>query len=159
MLKVSITLALAIASGAVQSSCPRVPTSQRYVINGIEVTDRTTGLTWARCSAGQAWDGKTCAGAARTFTRDEADAYVKGLAGWRLPTTDELTSILERGCTDPAIDTTAFPSTPTDWFWSDAPDSRSSNFFRHVFFYNGELKNYEYRHYYYRARLVKSNSR
>jgi hypothetical protein len=139
------------------AACPSTPTQQRYNLSGAEVSDRKTGLTWARCSAGQRWDGTTCAGPAATYSRAEADVYVKSQSGWRLPTNAELKTILELSCVDPAIDSLAFPATPTDWYWSDSPDVTSTNFFRHVYFYGGKLKDYNYRDYYYHVRLVKAD--
>jgi hypothetical protein len=157
MLKVLAICSLLTGMVLVHAACPSTPTAQRYILSGPEATDKTTGLTWSRCSAGQRWDGNTCAGTVSTYSRAEADIYVKSQTGWRLPTTEELNSILERSCVDPAIDSLAFPATPADWYWSDSPDVTSTNFFRHVYFYGGELKNYHFRDYYYRVRLVKAS--
>jgi len=41
--------------------------------------------------------------------------------GWRLPTMDELVSIVDRSRTDPSIDTSFFPGTPSREFWSSSP--------------------------------------
>lgn len=153
-----IVLAVTAWSAVAFSACPSIPTNQRFTLNGPEATDKTTGLTWSRCSVGQKWDGTTCAGSATTVSREEAGNLVKKMNGWRLPTTEELNGLLERSCVDPAIDAVAFPSTPSDWYWSDAPDVTNTNFFRHVYFYGGELKSYHFRDYFYRLRLVRARS-
>ncbi|MBI5479639.1 MAG: DUF1566 domain-containing protein [Deltaproteobacteria bacterium] len=65
--------------------------------------------------------------AGRTYDWDQAKAYCAGLvtdggvAGWRLPTRIELVSIVDYWRDNPAIDPVAFPSTPSDFFWSSSP--------------------------------------
>ena len=61
------------------------------------ITDLSTGLTWAKCSAGQT--GGDCSGAGFVGTQEEAAAHcadnVDGLSGegWRLPTRVELLTL------------------------------------------------------------------
>ncbi len=87
------------------------------------MTDTRTGLVWQRCSAGQSWSGGTCSGSAATYTHEAALAYAQSQSGWRLPNVKELASLADRSRhdPDPAIDTDAFPGTPSDWFWSSSP--------------------------------------
>lgn len=47
--------------------------------DGSMVWDEATGLVWARCSLGQTWTGKTCAGDGSKHTFDEAQAAAKGV--------------------------------------------------------------------------------
>lgn len=100
----------------------------RFAISddGTTVADSHTGLVWKRCSEGQTWDGTTCAGEASTHTWQQALRLAKkasfaGKSAWRLPTREELSSILERACHSPAIDLQVFPATPSAWFWSATP--------------------------------------
>ncbi|MFM2328363.1 MAG: hypothetical protein RLZZ494_466, partial [Pseudomonadota bacterium] len=95
----------------------------RYTVasSGTEVTDTKTGLTWQRCSAGQSWNGSTCTGSAATYTHEQALAYAKTQTGWRLPSVKELSSLADKGRSNPAIDTTAFPATASDWYWTSSP--------------------------------------
>ena len=82
------------------------------------VLDSRTGFTWQRTT-----DGKD-------YTWQQAKDYCAALAlaggGWRLPTKLELEKLFERG-KRPTIDETAFPGTPTEWFWSATPFQHSSS--------------------------------
>ena len=99
-----------------------------YSADGSEVTDTGTGLIWRRCSEGQTWSGSTCTGTAATYTQDNAFLRAKTEAtssgkAWRVPNVKELSSITKLGeAGNPSIDTTAFPATPSDSFWSSSPD-------------------------------------
>ncbi len=94
--------------------------------DGSEVTDQKTGLIWRRCTEGLSWDGATCAGTPTAFTHEAALQYAAAQASttgiaWRLPNIKELVSIADRSKTNPAIDATAFPGTPSSAFWSATP--------------------------------------
>lgn len=94
-----------------------------YSTDGAEVTDSKTGLIWQRCSAGQAWSAGTvtCTGTAATYTHEAALSYAKSQTGWRLLNVKELSSITDKSRNNPAIDVTAFPATPSNWFWTSTP--------------------------------------
>lgn len=99
-----------------------------YVIStdGQEVTDTKTGLIWRRCPEGMTASSSTCAGTPLGYTpvaalaRAKSEAQASG-AAWRIPNIRELASIVDRTRTFPAIDTTAFPDTPSAYFWSSTP--------------------------------------
>jgi hypothetical protein len=97
----------------------------RYVVNGGEVFDKNTNLTWQRCSVGKNWqDGAGCVGSIRIFNFDEAQQQAGGK--WRVPTQDELATLIDRDRKEfPAIDAEAFPdmdqNNPT--YWSSTPSS------------------------------------
>lgn len=84
------------------------------------VSDAVTGLTWQRCALGSY--GKNCEfGRASRLTQADAQAKCNELGdGWRLPTEDELLTIVNRTAANPAIDQTAFPNTPSMGFWSSS---------------------------------------
>ncbi|MFP8777851.1 DUF1566 domain-containing protein [Hydrogenophaga sp. RWCD_12] len=121
-LLLATTLSLMGVSAA-KAACPSVPTVSRYSFNaaGDEVTDSKTRLVWARCSLGQTWDGTTCTGTASTHSHEQAMGLAQAASGWRLPNVKELTSIADKGCRSPAIDSKAFPNTPRAWYWSSSP--------------------------------------
>lgn len=147
-------------------TCPSLPTAERFTINDAEVTDKRTGLTWKRCSEGQSWSGSTCTGTARTHTHEAALALAKTAnssqiaTGWRLPNVKELASLADKGCQNPAIDSTAFPATPSSWFWSSSPSVGDSVSAWVVDFYYGFVNDH-YRNYGlyggYHVRLVRTS--
>lgn len=102
--------------------------AERYRDNGDgTVTDVQTSLQWMRFSLGQEWIGGTCVGEARTYTWQEAfDAAAilnrqGGYAGyhsWRVPAKEELQTLISGK--SPTIDRTAFPDTPSGWYWSSS---------------------------------------
>lgn len=106
------------------------------------VRDTVRHLEWLRCSAGQTWNGNTCAGEARLFTYEEAEraaALARAELGgtWRLPQRDELESLLCAQCEPPLIDSRTFPHTPGASFWSSTPNWFSASHHWSVNFRNG----------------------
>lgn len=99
------------------------------------VTHRESGLQWARCSVGQEFNGSGCDGQAQVFFWNETDDAVAqinaqggigGYSDWRVPTLDELLTIVERCRQAPAINPDLFPNTPWTGYWS-ATLHRDSN--------------------------------
>lgn len=92
------------------------------------LTDRRTGLTWSRCSAGQVWRDGTCAESASSLDWQSAEAFVHSVnergdlfyADWRIPNLRELASISEVNCRDPRINLEAFPATADGFYWSSS---------------------------------------
>jgi len=123
----------------------------RYLDNGDgTVTDQQTGLQWMRGCLGQSWKGTTCRSQAKTYNWDEANQVAKnisfaGYSDWRLPTIDELESIIEKNNT-PTINHEAFPNTSsTSAVWSSSPSPNGSNGAWCVHFYGGYVTgNYKY---------------
>lgn len=130
-------LSLPLLAGWAQAACPSWPTAERFALNGAQVTDLRTGLVWARCSVGQAWNGSTCSGSAIGMTLEEAFAHAQGQVGWRLPNVKELASLADRGCYSLAIDTVAFPGTPPYAYWSSTPNTGESYYPWYVHFGDG----------------------
>ena len=103
-----------------------------FVINGDgTVTDNNTGLMWQPCNYGQALSGTECTGTAATRTWAAAFAYVQELnttnyldyGDWRLPTKNELQSIVNYSLYNPA---TTFPNMAEDFsghfYWSSTTE-------------------------------------
>jgi len=79
--------------------------SERYRITGHTVLDTHTRLEWqAKQSGPMTWD------AAMKYSAELGD-------GWRLPTVEELETLVDRSRVDPA---SAFPGMPSEWFWSSS---------------------------------------
>lgn len=146
---------LALAWGA-QAACPTTP--GRFVANGAEVTDSQTGLVWARCSVGQSWSGSACTdtGGFLSYSLEQALALSQAVAGWRLPNVKELTSIADKGCRNPAIDSTAFPNTANTWYWASSPYVGSASLAWNVNFNTGAVSQ-GYFGYTMMVRLVRSS--
>ncbi|GAB0151071.1 DUF1566 domain-containing protein [Marinobacterium sp. BA1] len=82
------------------------------------------------------WSGTLLDGEAVTYT--DAEEAVAALGqGWRLPTRQELESILDLSCHDPAIDTDTFPDTQSSSYWTSTPCAWNDSARWVVFFYYG----------------------
>ena len=82
---------------------------QRFIDHSV-VTDTKTGLAWTKATI------------AEDVTFEKAKEAVEALGeGWRLPTVDELFSLIDHGKHKPAIDTKAFPDTKNDCYWTSTP--------------------------------------
>jgi hypothetical protein len=73
----------------------------RFVVNGNEVYDKKTNLTWQRCNYGQTWDehNRWCKGVTKHQTITQASAEVaKEMKSWRIPEISEVLSLLQVAC-------------------------------------------------------------
>lgn len=117
----------------------------RYEISaeGTEVLDHQTGLVW-KDSFGE------------SLTHSQAQAYAErevkasGLP-WRLPTVEELLSLVDRSKFEPASD---FPKMPSKSFWSSSRYVGNADGAWVVYFGSGFVSGYS-RDYYYAVRLVR----
>lgn len=120
-----------LSSSAVWAACDEniaesTPAS-RFVLNGGEAYDPQTKLTWNRCSVGTTWTNDAgCIGEVKLLGLDKAKQFAQELGGgWRVPTIEELYSIVEQGCFNPTINSTVFPAVTNVGegapYWSDTP--------------------------------------
>ncbi len=109
------------------------------------VTDEATGLMWQKCSLGQS--GSSCTGTALRFTWQAALAVANnntgsGYTDWRLPNKNELASLLEDACYNPAINETVFPATLSSVYWSSSPYAYNINYAWIVYSGSGSVDYY-----------------
>lgn len=106
------------------------PNPEAYTDNGDQTTtDNVTGLMWQE------------PGPADSYMWTQAIAYcstltLAGYSDWRLPSRIEMVSLLDIQSSIPCIDTTYFPETLPDYFWtSSAPVGAPANVFQIDFAY------------------------
>jgi hypothetical protein len=85
----------------------------RYTLAQGLVTDNRTGLVWQQPAS------------TSFYTWDQARTYCQALrlgtsSGFRVPSLKELMTLVDPTRRMPALDSKAFPSTPTEWFWSSS---------------------------------------
>jgi Protein of unknown function (DUF1566) len=154
LIRSALLSALLFSAAAAHAACPTSPTASRFTLNGAEVLDQQTGLTWSRCSVGQSWDGSTCTGIASTMGHQDALTHAKSQSGWRLPNVKELASLMDLSCVNPAIDSVAFPATPAGNFWTATMSTWGNNAWS-VGFYSGGSNVPVYANNYFYVRLVR----
>jgi hypothetical protein len=86
----------------------------RYTVAAETVRDNRTGLVWQKTVEANTQDNASAAAYCPTLTLD-------GVTNFRLPTMEELQSLVDFTRTSPAMDTKAFPAAPPDSFWSSTP--------------------------------------
>jgi len=106
------------------------------------VTHIPTGLMWQRCLVGEVLTGSVCSGTASVLTWSAALMLTSNFAGksdWRLPTQDELVSLVDYTTVplNPAINRLVFPITPELWNWSSTPNLKYTDFAWNVIFTDG----------------------
>lgn len=129
------------------------------------VKDNLTGLTWeGKPSSGLRAHTNTYTNYGDRRTRD-ASAYAAavnatalcGYTDWRLPTADELLSLVDYGVAypGPTVDISWFPNTVGGFYWSSSPYVGFANLARYVNFSGGDVNSYGYRFYGINVRLVR----
>ncbi len=93
------------------SSYSVIPVGDDHVVR-----DNVTQLMWQQAGRPEAVDWKTALDYCATLT-------FAGETDWRLPTRIELGSLVDHRRSQPAIDLTAFPSSPSTAFWSSSPST------------------------------------
>jgi len=108
---IAVCFSSGIAFGACDKSKTASAPSARFTLNKTKAFDQKTKLTWSRCSVGTVWKNGKCSGAVKLMSLSEAKEYAQKLGGgWRVPTIEELYSIVEQKCSNPAINPEVFPS-------------------------------------------------
>lgn len=116
----------------------------RYATSTIDtnvvVVDENTGLEWEQ---------KTSGNKDTTYTWENAQIYCEdqigtsgtyaGQSDWRLPNIKELISIVNYKNVSPAIDTTYFPNTVSNYYWSSTTYKYTTSVAWYVDFFDGNV--------------------
>lgn len=105
--------------------------------DGAVVRHLTTGLEWRRCPEGMDWTGSGCSGDASGMTWSGALRHAGSKPDWRLPSIDELRSIVEQCRDSPAINQAVFPNTPGERYWTATPYADYADIAWIVYFSSG----------------------
>ncbi len=112
------------------------PNLATYQDNGNgTVTDTVTGLMWQKAvDPGSYTQFNALMYCSTTLN---AGAGLGGHTDWRLPSRIELASLVDFSVFSPSINSTSFPGTPSDGFWSATPVASAPSFAWYVIFYYG----------------------
>jgi hypothetical protein len=122
------------------------------------VSQPALNLQWMKCNLGESWNGVSCQGDAQTLDFVQASKLSRsfeqyGYSDWRLPTREELFSLIDGNCRLPAINMTLFPTTKNAQYWSDERYSFFAHVvnFDHGYTFSTQMNNPKF------IRLVRSN--
>ena len=128
-----------------------------YTVSAIDANDITTVEGVADEAAGDTVTIATVDDLIWNFLAQANANSLGGHADWEIPNKDQLNSIVDISRYSPCINVTAFPSTPSTYFWTSStrPDAPTRAFF--VYFGYGGVSNYFKALYPYYVRLVRDN--
>ena len=115
------------------TACPRF----ELVMGGAAVLDKETGLVWERSpdTSTRTWNSACI----HCYTREIANRK-----GWRLPTVEELASLVDNDNSNPALPTGhPFNVLQSDYYWSSTTRAGNTGFAWDVGFGNGVLSGYD----------------
>ena len=112
-----------------------LPASKRFelVMNDEAVLDKETGLVWERSPRTQKMTWYTAI--FNSYTKE-----VGGRKGWRLPTVEELASLVDTTQSNPTLPAGhPFLNVQLDWYWSATTDADSASRAWFVVFNDGDV--------------------
>lgn len=116
----------------------------QFFEEGRFVRDVRNSVTWYRCSLGQVWDADkaTCFGKTIRLNHEELVFAIKQaedqLGGkWRLPTMDELESLICVECEPPKIRQKYFPNIEREAYWTGTKNRWNGRMYWSVNFMTG----------------------
>jgi len=151
-----------------QAAYDNMPTERFVYIEEGVARDRVTGLEWQRCALGHDFVDGGCRDDPKKqvrswFSWDDAQKEVLRLQanpkyeGWRLPTAQELRTLIYRRCQDPAINQEVFPNPPAWFFWTSTAFSDNPDYAWQVDFKTGEINAHLKSSISYNVRLVRGS--
>jgi len=125
------------------------PTAHPTYTTDYTTKDNVTGLVWKSCSEGMS--GPACASGAASLTTwtyanetactslntQYGGAGYGGYANWRLPSIEEIRTLVNASVTSPSTDQAAFPATQGAIYWSSSTVLTNSNNAWTISFTNG----------------------
>ncbi len=113
-----------------------------YIPRGYFIIDLKNKIEWMTCPVGMVWKVNTCTGEAKKFELKFVPEIIKlannQLEGsWRLPTRNELESLICLKCEKVKINLKIFPKTPPEPFWTKDKNFWQPKFNWIVNFLNG----------------------
>ncbi|MGK5090932.1 DUF1566 domain-containing protein [Deltaproteobacteria bacterium TL4] len=99
------------------------------------VTDNESGLIWQKADDNTARNWETALTYCEGLT-------LGGRTDWRLPSKNELQSIVDYSVYSPAINSTYFPNTKSSNYWSSTTSASYTSYAWYVYFYNGYVDGY-----------------
>ena len=121
---------------------PKSLLASNYIARGYFVIDLKNKIEWMTCPVGMVWEGNTCTGIAKKFELkfipeiiELANNQLEG--NWRLPSRNELESLICQECQKVKINLKIFPKTPPEPFWTKDKNFWQPKFNWIVNFLNG----------------------
>jgi len=116
----------------------------QFFDEGHMVKDVRNNIIWLKCTVGQRWDNeeKSCLGSIVKLNQSEIKEAIRQaseqLGGkWRLPTLQELESILCKECAPPKVREKYFPNLSREAYWTGTKNFFNSKMFWSVNFMTG----------------------
>jgi len=121
-----------------------IATHAQFFEEGHLIRDVRNNITWLRCSVGQRWDYDTgrCFGKVVKLSQDEIKEALaqadKQLGGkWRLPSVEELETLICDQCEPPKIRKKYFPNIEREAYWTGSKNFFNSRMYWSVNFMTG----------------------
>ena len=143
-LLISFTSYIVFSQECTENSRLVLPDDRFQIINLNIVRDKVSQLIWTRCPIGQTFIDSSCQRQEETLLdwKKLEDKLVQinenKKLNWRIPTVDELASLVETTCANPATNPTIFPLENNLSFWSDTAFSHNKDYQWIVDFSKGE---------------------
>ena len=116
----------------------------QFFEDGYKIKDVRNNVIWLRCTVGQTWDydTKSCLGEIVKLNHDEVEIAktqaAEQLGGtWRLPTLDELESLVCEECEKPKVNENYFPQISPEAYWTQTRNKLNSKMYWSVNFMTG----------------------